>query len=176
MEVRIIQYNKNIDKNREYGLYPIANEDFVTVHLNEDSTLKDLRGKLSEKLQINNESLKLRGVEGRLVRHLGIEANSTSEDNIFLFRTMATSGTTRQEWGRPSAARAPTWALSAATFVDEGQIGLGSVVNGGYIYSGALYNRSSNNPFTFEIIHGPALRDYDDLLKAKKRMKLGDLI
>ena len=57
MEVQIRQSNKDIDKNRESGLYPIADKDFITIQLDQDSTLKDIRDKLSEKLQINNESL-----------------------------------------------------------------------------------------------------------------------
>ena len=78
-EVQIPQFNKDIDKNREFGLYPIADKDFVTIQLDQDSTLKDLRDKLSEELQINSESIILRG--------LGARIPATEEEDIYLFKS-----------------------------------------------------------------------------------------
>ena len=78
MEVQIPQFNKNIDKNREFGLHPIADEDLVTIQLDQDSTIKDIRDKLSRKLQINNESI--------ILHWVGVAEVAVKDDDSLIFR------------------------------------------------------------------------------------------
>tara|TARA_Y100000996_G_scaffold181419_1_gene141818 strand:+ start:110 stop:763 length:654 start_codon:yes stop_codon:yes gene_type:complete len=157
MEVQIRQSNKDIDKNRESGLYPIADKDFITIQLDQDSTLKDIRDKLSEKLQVNNESLKLYGMTKEQVRSLGIRLPSrataripaTEEKDIYLFKTREEASRIREPW--PNA---------------QPRFGLDSLIHKGELFTDVYLPPS----FSFEIIHSPTLREHVELLKSNKRL------
>ena len=49
MEVQIRQSNKDIYKNRESGLYPIADKDFITIQLDRQYTTNDEGNFLQQK-------------------------------------------------------------------------------------------------------------------------------
>ena len=77
MEVQIKHFNKDIEQNRDLGLLPIADEDFVTIQLEQESTIKDLRDKLTEELKINNESI--------ILHWVGVAGVAVDNDDSLIF-------------------------------------------------------------------------------------------